>query len=229
MEPELLNGTIESVGTILAATGALGTASFGLVDASKAFRGGISNMGYGFIDAALVPFEAALTAIDKENPYAALKANWLNGMDKAEQKSTARNLIRLGLTSATARSLADRLPSVDGVRLTEVARKIEAGTALAEEDANLLGRFDAIVDARLDAAFERADQKYRNTARVVAAGVALILALIGAFLVTDGSPSGSDIGTAVLIGIVATPMAPIAKDIASAISTAVAAFKSRRR
>ncbi|WP_394890517.1 hypothetical protein ACG873_03825 [Mesorhizobium sp. AaZ16] len=56
------------IGKVIAATAALGTASFGLVDASKALRGGISNVGFGFIRKALQPFQAALKLIDDKDP-----------------------------------------------------------------------------------------------------------------------------------------------------------------
>lgn len=229
-EIELLDGSLGSVGTIFAATAALGTASFGLVDASKFFRGGISNVGYGFIEEALRPFRAALALIDSRDPYAVVKANWLNGVDKGEQKARARDLIRLGLTSSNAEALAADITGVDGPRLAAVALKVENGTPLVEEDTNLLGRFDAIVDARLDAAFERADQSYRNSARVAAGAVSVLLALIGAVLIVG--MAAFEVGhfvTAVLLGAVATPIAPIAKDVASALSTAISAFKAAKR
>lgn len=228
METLLADFGLGDFGTITAATTALGTAAAGLVDASKAFRGGVSNVGFGFISTALQPFEAALKLIDDANPFGTVQANWLNGMDKAEQKSIAKNLIRLGLTADTAEALAKHLPSVDGTKLKDVAAKGARGEALAEEEINLLARFDSVVEARLDAAYERADQKYRNSARVAAAAVAIVLSLAGAVMVA-GSVAAADYGTALLVGFLATPMAPVSKDLISALSTAVSAFKAAKR
>lgn len=213
------------IGLSIAAIGALGTAAFGLVDATKAFRGGISNMGLGLIRDVLKPFEAALRIVDGEDPFFFATANWLNGMDKGEQKTLIKNHIRLGLTTRTAHDLAAAVGNIDGELLARVAAKMEAGEEPTPAELTMLGRFEAVVDARLGAAFERAEQVYRNTAKVAAAAVAIILALAAAPAVMETA----DYGLALLIGLIATPLAPVAKDVSSALSTAVAAFKSVKR
>lgn len=222
-----LDGSLPNFVNILAAISALGTASFGLVDATKVYRGGISNIGFGFISDAIKPFGAALELVDADDPLATLRANWINGVAKADQKAKAKSLIRLGITKDTAKELADKIPGVDSVAFAAVAAKIDAGSDLTEDEINLLGRFDAIVDARMDAAFERADQQYRNTAKVLAAVFAIVLSFAGLWIVSgDKIVEGRDITIALLIGILATPLAPTAKDLSSAIGTAVSAIKS---
>lgn len=214
--------------TAIPAVGALGTAAFGLVDSSKAFRGGISNVGFRFITDALEPFRAALEQIDDQAPFATVKANWINAMAKADQKAAARNLIRLGLNPGTAPVLAEQLPGIDGAELATAVAAITTGQELSQQQLELLGRFDAFVDSRLDAAFERADQKYRNVARVTAGLVAILLAWCGQATSLDSlTMSWQDFASALLIGVVAVPMAPIAKDLTSAITTAVSAFKAK--
>ena len=47
------NDAIANIGNIIAAVAALGTASMGLVDASKAIAGGPSNLGFGDIQTGL--------------------------------------------------------------------------------------------------------------------------------------------------------------------------------
>jgi hypothetical protein len=214
------------IGQTIAAVAALGTAAYGLVDASKAFRGGISNVGYGFLKSALAPFGPALKLVDVDTDAVA-KANWLNGMDKAEQKTILKGLIRLGLTGKTAPDLFNAVPNVESAKLVKIADKMNAGTVLDDTEITLLGRFEAVVDARLDAAFERAEQKFRNVSRVAAALIAIILAEIGAYLVMDKF-EGPEMVQALLVGLVATPLAPVAKDLTSAISTAVTIFKARK-
>jgi hypothetical protein len=77
----------------IAAIGALGTAAFGLVDASKALWGGPSNLGFGFIKECLEPFANALAVADTSGVHGrdtflnTLKANWLNGVPMADQKN----------------------------------------------------------------------------------------------------------------------------------------------
>ncbi|WP_158665367.1 hypothetical protein [Sinorhizobium fredii] len=212
----------------LSSIAAIGTAAYGLVDTSKVFRGGISNVGFGFIEDALQPFKSALAFVNETEPFELAKANWLNGIDKADQKATVKGLIRLGMTSDTAETLAEATKIVEPQELKAVAAKVEKVEALSEAELALLARFDAVVDARMDAAFERADQKYRNSARGAAAVAAIVLAEIGAWTYYEKfDQSVFLIGLAV--GLIAVPMAPIAKDLTSAISTSVAAFKAIRR
>lgn len=215
-------------GAIISAIAALGTAAFGIVDATKMFNDGISNIGYDFIRSALQPYEVALRIINEDAPYAITNANWLNGMEKSEQKAIARNLIRLGFNSSTAPAIAKSVLPNDVETLSKIAAKIEKGTAPTEAELAVLARFDAIIDARLDAAFERADQKYRNTSRVAAAGISVLLAIVGAMVVYN-SIGWDVIALGLAVGIISVPVAPVAKDLSSGISTAVATFKTIKK
>lgn len=215
----------------IAAIAALGVAAQGLVDTSKVLGGGISLAGFGYIRKALAPFMAALTLTDPDEPLELVRANWINGVDKEAQKSATRNLIRLGLTSTTAATLAAGVPSVDGAALANIAGMIERGETLSDQDLAVLARFDAVVDARLDAAYERADQFYRNSAKAAAAVVSVVIALVAAafyFPVEPGETAARNYLVAIMVGLVAVPIAPIAKDLSSAITTAVKALKLGR-
>jgi hypothetical protein len=72
-----LSSQLGNILNLLSAAAALGTASMGLVDASKAWKGGPSNFGFGHIKSALDPFLVAGQAatLGKEQILAALKAN----------------------------------------------------------------------------------------------------------------------------------------------------------
>ncbi|HZQ12851.1 MAG TPA: hypothetical protein VFB31_08590, partial [Pseudolabrys sp.] len=96
---------IPNVGDTIAAIAALGTAAYGLVDAMKAFGGGPSLVGYGRIKSALAPFDPALQALGNA-PWQTLRANWLNGVAKADQKAAAKSLIHLALSPGNATKLA---------------------------------------------------------------------------------------------------------------------------
>jgi hypothetical protein len=101
---------------------------------------------------------------------------------------------------------------------------------------NVLGRFDAVVSAILDLGYERADQLYRNAAKAAAALVAVVLAVAaGALIHNTGAPAPADsyfpnhFFVALLVGLVSTPLAPVAKDVSTALTAAVravGAFKS---
>jgi hypothetical protein len=216
--------------SILAATTAIGTAAYGLVDSSKAFKGGVSNIGYGFVEQALEPFRPALELVNKDAPFELAKANWINGMNVADQKIAIKGLIKLGLAPSTAIRLAEAAPSVEAGALLKIAEKLASATSLEETELALLARFEGVIDARLDAAFEWADQRYRNSARVIAAAVAVVISEIGAFSMMSGETHDFTLFMKAFgIGIVAAPLAPIAKDLTTAITTASASFKAITR
>jgi hypothetical protein len=242
MPDELLNKLLQNTGSLLTAVAALGTAAFGLVDASKAFWGGASNAGFGYVRKAIEPFIKSVsdtteqTTVGPVQILITLKANWLNGVAKADQKAVAKSLIRLCITPKNAPQLA-AATGVDATELTKVAKYISDGTPLTPQDINVLGRFDAIVSAVLDAGYERADQKYRNVAKLLAGLVSIVIAAIGGGLVFCANPShqlagylgSSEFLLSVLVGAMATPLAPIAKDISSALVEAVNALRVTRR
>ncbi|MBX4967828.1 hypothetical protein [Rhizobium binae] len=221
-----ITGSWEDLGNILAAASAVGTTSFGLVDSTKAFRGGISNAGFGYIKTAIDGFRPALEVVNAGDPFQTMRANWLNGVPKDDQKAIAKSLVRLGITPTTAADLAPAAPGIDGTLFAAAALKVNAGEELSEHEINMLGRFDAILDARMDAGFERADQLYRNASKLLAAVISVSLSIAGIVVIQKGIPNAPDFFLALLVGLLATPLAPIAKDISSALSTTVAALKS---
>jgi hypothetical protein len=228
-----VSGQLPSIPEFIAAAGALGTAAYGLVDASKFIAGGMSNPGFGFIRKAVRPLLGAAGDYGPEQILATLKANWLNGMAKADQKAVAKSLIRLGLTSGKAELLA-KATGVDAGALATAAKSVTDGAELTVTDMNVLGRFDAVVCAILDLGYERADQLYRNAAKAAAALVAVVLAVAaGALIHNTGVPADSyfpnHFFVALLVGLVSTPLAPVAKDVSTALTAAVkavGAFKS---
>ena len=214
---------------LIAAAAALGTAAFGLVDASKSIAGGMSNPGFGYVRTAigkLLPAGAA--AFGRAQILQTLRANWLNGVAKADQKAAAKSLVRLGLTAGNAQQLATAT-GVDANQLMTAATSISNGTALTQQDLNVLGQFEAVLAAILDEAYERGDQFYRNSAKVAAAGVSLVLAIVAGNLMFVPAPDGltfwqsGHLVRAILIGLVATPLAPMAKDLTTSLQAAAKA------
>jgi hypothetical protein len=156
-----------------------------------------------------------------------IRANWINGMAKDDQKTAAKSLVRLGLNSKNAAAMA-AAGRIDPVQLTAIVTAIETGAALTPTDANVLGRFNAAIDAAMDAGFERGDQQYRNACRL-AAGVIAVALSVAASVLQHHRWALHDIAVAVLIGLVATPLAPVAKDIASSLQTAASAVQSVKK
>jgi len=217
----MLDPTLGSVdlSKLVLAIGALGTAAYGVVDATKAFNGGVSRVGFGDIKkiiSKLIPCPLADIArgpaLAQNSSLATLRANWMNGMAMADQKSIAKALIKLNLTADSAPALATAT-GVDGIKLTSVAAKLRTKDKLTDEETDVYGRFDLLLSALLDQAYQRGDQRYRNTAKLLAVAVSVAIAFSGAqTLLGPGH-----LRLATLAGLLATPLAPVAKDLASAI------------
>ena len=218
------------IGTLVVSIGALGTAAFGLVDATKIGRkGGISHAGFNLIEGAVERFFPTTPAEGSSSPsgvainiLGVLHGNWINGTALADQKSIAKSLIKAQLTATTAKDFAS-VTGVDVDALTRIASQMTSGASLTPAQSNVLGRFDLALTAILDLAYQHADQRYRNAAKVLAMIFAVLLAFIGGWAVTYPA---AYFGTwqmfgVILCGLIATPLAPVSKDIASALQAGV--------
>jgi hypothetical protein len=208
----------------------LGTAAFGLLEAIKPVIPGINRIGFSGINktvSSLTPNVAGahspVNSLPQGNVLESLVANWMNGTDLASQKAIAKSLIKLHLSAGNAAALA-ATTNVDPAVLTSVADKIATGASLSQPESDVYSRFDLIVTALLDESYQQADQIYRNWTRGLAALIAVALAFVGGW-----SLAGSwqefwwkpDMFLALLVGLLATPLAPIAKDLSTALATAV--------
>ena len=232
----------EHIGSVTAAIGGLGTASFGIVDATKSMFGGVSTRGFASISktmATLIPDRtvASATHTDTDEPatppalsldsiLVSLKSNWLNGVSHDDQVAIAKSLVKLRLNAALVPTLAS-LTGVDPTLLLAVATKIASGQPLDQAETDTYGRFDLVLTTVLDQAYQRGDQQYRNTAKILAAVTSIILAVLGAAALGQfkGDHSVGHFVQAVLVGLLATPLAPIAKDVASAIQAGAKAVQ----
>jgi hypothetical protein len=230
---------LEGATDYVLAAGGLGTAAFALVDGSKAFWGGVSNAGFGQIERVVTTlFPGGTTAFDRANPLslggvtATLRAHWLNGTALADQRAIAKTLVKLRLDAANAPQLA-RATGVDGTVLSSIAQKIATGETLSQAETDVLGRFDLILTTLLDEGYQRADQIYRNTAKAYSAVIAVALAFFGGWVIQGGGLTDyvatRAMGAAVLTGLIATPLAPISKDLATGITAAVRAVGALRK
>lgn len=219
-----------SLPQIVTAIGGLGTAAFGLLDAIKPLIPGINHIGFNRISktvSSLTPnvggAHSPVNSLPQGNVLESLVANWINGTDLASQKAIAKTLIKLHLSAGNAAALA-ATTNVDPAMLASVADKIATGASLTQPESDVYSRFDLIVTALLDESYQHADQVYRNWTRALAALIAVALAFVGGWSLA-GSWQGfwwkPDMFLALLIGLLATPLAPIAKDLSTALATAV--------
>jgi hypothetical protein len=246
MADDLLSGQLSNILNFLTAAAGLGTASMGLVDATKAWNGGPSNFGFSHIKRALDPFlvagtnatpatgqgQAAAPALDKAQILETLKANWLNGVSKADQKAKAKALIHLGLTQGNAPALA-AAANVAGGPLASLAAKTATGDPPTQAELAVLGQFDAVLMAVLDVAYERGDQLYRNGCKAFAMAISAVIAVLVGWLAHRdlgwGYFGSANFVLSFIIGISATPLAPVAKDLASTLQAAAGAAQFARR
>lgn len=220
----LLTGSVSNLANLVAAIGALGGASMGLVDTTKMFRGGPSNFGFGYIENGLAPFLDAIASsaapFGKHAILRTLKGDWLNGAAKADQKAKAKSLIQLSLSQANAASLAN-VAAVNAEALRSAVQKKADGGAAAAADTSALAQFESVLTAVIDEAYERGDQKYRNAAKTLAMVTSVVLSEIAGMSIWGATQE--NLIFFVVTGLIATPLAPVAKDVASALQTAATA------
>jgi hypothetical protein len=105
---------LQSLPQVVTAIGGLGTAAFGIVDATKVFWGGVNHIGFKGIKTtvkALTPTGHAVAAqapnaLPQDKVLATLQANWFNGTDLNSQKAIAKSLVKLNLNSGNANVIA---------------------------------------------------------------------------------------------------------------------------
>ena len=209
-----------TISDLVLATGALGTAAFGIVEASKwipavgefGLRQGLKRLG---------PLMHTLRVA-----YGPDYLPLLRGQYRGDQKDLVRTLrqgMRVGLTRENAGEIAQYLGALDAERFVAAAVAAQSGNELTAEQRNLIGRYELAADARVDAAMAVAQANYGGMARSLASVVSLGIAIIAAQTL-EPKP---DFVTAVLIGVAAVPLAPIAKDLAAGLAAASKALRAR--
>ena len=225
---------LQNLPSVITAIGGLGTAAFGLVDATKTFWGGVNRIGFSRIRKAIESLTpgAPASGLTQAKMIETLRSNWYTGKDLASQKAVAKTLVKFNMTAANANSLA-AMTGVDAKKLVSVAEKIVSGTPLEHDESDVYSRFDLILTALLDEVYQRADHAYVNGARFTAFLFALMLAFVGGWTLVGGSIMSywwsRQMAEALIAGLLATPLAPIAKDLSSALATAVNSLQAVRK
>lgn len=218
---------------LVTAVGGLGTAAFGLVDATKVFGGGVNHAGFGKIKqriSALIPAsDPGSNSLSLKDVLNTLKGNWFNGTELGSQKSIAKSLIKLHLNTSNAATVA-KATNLDPQAFSAIVEKQVKGSGLEPAEGDLFARFDLIVTALLDEAYQLADQQYVSATRALAVVFSIGLALAGCgVLHHDGAPVEVTYLDAFIVGLLATPLAPIAKDLSSALAAAVGALQASKK
>jgi len=205
-----------------------------MVDASKCFWGGANRIGFRRITVIVIELTqgAPPTGLTRGRILDNLRSNWYNGTDLGSQKSIAKSLIKQGLSPANAHTLA-RTAGLDPAILQSVATKISSGIALAPAETDAYSRLDFTLTVLIDDAYQDADQRYTNGTRMMAMFFAILVAFVGGWCVQGGRfldyLNSREQWIAILVGVLATPLAPIAKDLSSALASAVNALQLARK
>jgi hypothetical protein len=199
------------------ATGAVGTAAFGIVEALKWTRLGL----VGFARIGVTLREELMQAIAKA--YGAGSETYLQGLYRQDRAAgglprALRQGVRVGLTAENAARLAEAVGVVVPTELQSAAQKIEQGAELGDRERSVIGRFELAVDTRIEAAIALADASYKGGMQIAASLIAIGLAFLGAATIEGGIAANWP--RALLVGVAAVPIAPIAKDVAAGIKSA---------
>lgn len=243
----------EYLGTVALAVGGLGAASYGVVDGLKLFpwidlagfermfshRSTAEGRHWPTLQrAGLDPLVPALKAAYGADALELLKAQYRSGRAKGDLPRTLRQGVRIGFgvmppqaIAEAARALGiDELAAQQAAAALVAARNMrppatgetppDAPAPISGEERSALARLETAIDARIDAALVLAEAQYVTQTKVIATVVALTIAYsVGYFLGTKPVVS-------FMVGIAAVPLAPVAKDLASALQEAVRALKT---
>lgn len=245
----------KDIGTIVLAVGALGVASYGIVDGLKliswidlsGFERLFSSAGTqgGRLwpikhKAGLDPLFPALKIAYGADVMDVLKTQYRGGRAKGDLPRTLRQGVRigfsmmprdeiihttrrLGIAEKTAHLVADALEQALKLRppATGQTPVVSPAPSMGDEERAALARLETTIDARIDAALLLADNQYVTQAKVWATLVALAIAFgVGFYL--EPFPGWAK---CFLVGITAVPLAPVAKDLATALQEAVKALR----
>src|SRR5581483_151159 len=207
--------------SFILAAGALGTAAFGIVEASKYFAA-IGEAGYDALTRVLGALADPLRVAYGPQSDVLLRAQYRG--DQRELVRLLRQGVRVGLRGANAAAVAADLGSLEPGSLVQAIRVAtgeddgsghDGSARLSDAQRSLIARYELAADARIDAALTLAQARYAGALRLLASAVAVALALVVASLVTERT--SDDYALAVIVGLGAVPLAPIAKDVAAGI------------
>jgi hypothetical protein len=242
-------------GGLIAAVGALGVASFGVVEAlGKALtivyqsrperagkpvtiRLGLPYVGFSVVRRMTRPLAPALACAYGVDYLDLIAQQYRADRSHGRAPDMVREGVKLGLPFlplTTAAEVIGAVWSMEPARATALAAALQAdgppparrtakGDAADMQSAQLLaGRFATALDERVNAAFLLAEERYEAYAKMLSGAAAVILAVVFNMSLQPRFPWW----VAALVGVIAVPLAPVAKDLSSSLQNALTAFKS---
>jgi len=240
----------DQIPVFIAAVGALGVAAFGAVEAigktlfvfpipGTQHTAGLPYVGFGKVRALAVKVAPALKAAYGADYEKTLLLQYRAGRGGGKGPETIRQGVRLGLPflgqDEAAKVISDiwGMPQASADLLAAALIQSPAVGAAAPSEAALqaaqalAARFATALDTRVQAAFDSAEEVYETRAQFWAAMVALGLSL-GYEAIQPGAETLESWVLPVIVGLVAVPLAPAAKDLSSSMSDALSALGKLR-
>lgn len=230
-------GIVESLGKAFAFT-------YRLPWGTTLHHWGLPYVGLGAVRKMARPFRAALLCAYGDGAAELVAQQYQAGRGAGSAPDTIRQGVRLGLPYLGVEKATALIASVwhmDRAHAATLAVALQAPSVTRPADdppttdeaaaVALAGRFAAALDARINAAFQLADQRYETVAKTAAGVAAVLLALLFNWGLAAHGPTGDLSGLfpwplAFAIGLVAVPLAPVAKDLSRSLQNALTAFKS---
>ncbi len=194
---------------------------------------GLPYVGLHIVDESIRPFHDALECAYGSGFLEIISQQYRAGRSSGTAPDTIRQGIRLGLPfldearAVKVISAVWKLPEGNAQILALALRPTSVTSSASEPDgvdpAALAGRFSTALDARINAAFSLAEERYESCAKTLAGIAAVMLAIVFKISLPDEAISWP---LAVCVGLVAVPLAPVAKDISTSLQNALTAFKS---
>jgi len=229
-----------NLGTTALAIGALGTAAYGIVDGLKLcswiglagferlFSGKSRKDGRLWLvkhKTSLNPLLLALKTAYGSDAMGLIKAQYRSGRSKGDLPRTLRQGVRIGFSMLDSEKIVTAAVGLGLARdiAEKAADAIETKKPanINEEKKAALARLENAIDARIDSSLSLAEVEYVAQTKVLAMIVSIVIALfVGCLL-------GQDWPKSLVVGIAAVPLAPVAKDLATALQSAVKALGGR--
>lgn len=207
------------ISTLILSAGALGASASGIVDILKRKWLWLARAGFGDLWSTLAPFHSLLLSAYGSGSEALLKSQYVSDDPELLPRSLNSG-IRAGLTEANAPEAAKHLGMIDGKILGDAIAAAAKGADLTDAQRNVVGRFEIAVDARVQAALAQAKMAYIGAVQLASMITAMVISGLAGYGVycEDDVKDPFVFLWAAVVGVAAVPLAPVYKDVASAVA-----------
>jgi hypothetical protein len=202
----------------------------------RTIRWGLPYVGFGAVSRMAKPLAPALECSYGANYLEIIAQQYRADRGTGRAPDMIREGVKLGLPFLTvpeAEAVISHVWKMEPARALALAQALNTDTAPPAPGAPALppetvaaqllaGRFATALNERVTAAFLLAEEQYEAWAKMLAGAAAVGLAVVFNLSLNPRFPWW----VAAIIGVVAVPLAPVAKDLSTSLQNALTAFKS---